>query len=169
LGYAVGVGGEYRTPSFYLAGGLSLQSLRAKLEFNNGAPTPTTTNTTVTNFALPVVNVGGEWWFTDWLAGRGGYFRSLAKNKTETETTTGGVTGTVETSTSAPNSFIAVGGINPATHEGIVTLGIGLRFGGFALDATVSEEALRRGLGLIGAQDNINTFGYMNASYYFGD
>ena len=29
--------------------------------------------------------------------------------------------------------------------DGIVTLGLGFRFGNFALDATVSEEALRRG------------------------
>jgi hypothetical protein len=49
----------------------------------------------------------------------------------------------------------------------LITLGLGLKFGGFALDATVSEDALRRGLGLIGAQDNINTFGYVTLSYGF--
>ncbi len=32
LAYAVGIGGEYKTPSFYLAGGLSVQSARAKVE-----------------------------------------------------------------------------------------------------------------------------------------
>ena len=48
-----------------------------------------------------------------------------------------------------------------------MTLGLGFTFGNFALDATVSEDALRRGLGLIGSQDNLNTFGYMTASYCF--
>jgi hypothetical protein len=41
--------------------------------------------------------------------------------------------------------------------------------GNLALGATISEEALRRGLGLVGAQDNINTFGYINTSFNFGD
>lgn len=49
----------------------------------------------------------------------------------------------------------------------LVTLGLGFRFGSFSLDATVSEEALRRGFGLVGAQDNINTFGYITTSYNF--
>jgi len=168
LAYAFGVGGEYRTPAFYMAGGLSLQSARAELEFNTGGATPTTAKNTVTYFALPVFNVGGEWWFTDWLAGRGGYYRALAKIKTEAESSTGGVAGpTTETSASFPHSFLLIGGINQFTHDGLVTLGLGFRFGGFALDATVSEEALRRGLGLIGSQDNINTFGYLTASYNF--
>ncbi|MFN0159517.1 MAG: hypothetical protein ACKVRP_15755 [Bacteroidota bacterium] len=167
MAYAVGVGGEYRTPTFYLAGGVSLQSAKAELKVNSGGTTPTTTTTTFTHFALPVLNIGGEWWFTDWLAGRGGYYRSLAKNKTETEISSAGVTSTSETSTSFPHSFLLVGGLNPSTFDGLVTLGLGFRFGGFSLDATVSEEALRRGLGLIGAQDNINTFGYITTSYNF--
>jgi hypothetical protein len=171
LAYAVGVGGEYKVPSFYLAGGLSVQSARAKIENTvpaSGTTPAVTTTGTVTYFALPVFNVGGEWWFTDWLAGRGGYYRSLGKIKTETEGFTGPGSST-ETNTTVPNSFIFIGGINPATHDGLVTLGLGFRFGGFALDATVSEEALRRGLGLIGAQDNINTFGYITTSYNFGN
>jgi len=166
MAFAVGVGGEYRTPTFYLAGGLSLQSAKAEIEFTSGTPATTNKNT-FTNLAFPVFNIGGEWWFTDWLAGRAGYFRALGKNKTEVETTSGGVTGTSETSTSFPHSFMLVGGINPGNHDGLVTLGLGFRFGGFALDGTISEEALRRGLGLIGSQDNINTFGYLTASYNF--
>jgi len=67
------------------------------------------------------------------------------------------------------NSSVAVGALNPGNWDGLVTLGLGMKFGGFALDATVSDEALRRGFGLVGAQDNINTFGYMSASYYFGE
>ena len=48
-------------------------------------------------------------------------------------------------------------------------MGLGFKLGGACIDATVSEEALRRGLGLIGASDNINTFGYITASYAFGE
>jgi hypothetical protein len=167
LAYAVGIGGEYRTPAFYLAGGLSVQSVRAKLEFTPPAPGITETYTG-TYFALPVLNIGGEWWFTDWMAGRSGYYRSLGSTKYETEGV-GGTGTSTESKSSFPNSFMLIGGINPATHDGLVTLGLGFRFGGFALDATVSEEALRRGLGLIGAQDNINTFGYITTSYNFGE
>ncbi len=167
LAYAVGAGGEYRTPTFYLAGGLSVQSARSKLELTPPAP-GTTATFKATYFALPVINVGGEWWFTDWLAGRAGYYRSLGKTKVESEGAGGAGTST-EANTTRPNSFLLVGGINPATHDGLVTLGLGMRFGGFALDATVSEEALRRGFGLIGAQDNINTFGYITLGYNFGE
>jgi hypothetical protein len=171
LAYAVGVGGEYRTPSFYLAGGISVQSARAKVEITTpavGATPANTVTSTNTRFALPVINVGGEWWFTDWLAGRAGYFRSLGKIKNSTEGAAGPGSST-ETNTGNVNSLLAIGGITNANNDGLVTLGVGLRFGGFAMDATVSEEALRRGFGLIGAQDNINTFGYITTSYNFGD
>lgn len=173
LAYAVGVGGEYKTPSFYLSGGISVQSARAKVELNEPtlpapAPPPGSSTTTVTYFALPVFNVGGEWWFTDWLAGRGGYYRSLGNVKFETEGSTGSTPlPSTEGNLTIPNSLLFIGGITPTTNDGLITLGLGFRFGGFALDATVSEEALRRGLGLIGSQDNINTFGYLTSSFNF--
>lgn len=171
LAYAVGAGAEYRTPSFYMAGGISVQSARAKLEVTTpavGAAPANTATFTGTYFALPVINAGGEWWFTDWLAGRAGYFRALGKIKNQSEGVAGPGSST-ETNTRRDNSLLAIGGFNNFNYDGLVTLGLGFRFGGFALDATVSEEALRRGLGLIGAQDNINTFGYISSSYYFGD
>jgi hypothetical protein len=164
--FAVGAGGEYRVPDFYLAGGLSFQSAAAELKQSQVDPTGTTSSTTtLTYMAVPVVNLGGEWWFTDWLAGRGGYYRSLGSLKREYTTSSPAGSGTAEANTTVPNSFILVGGINPGNFDGLVTLGIGLKFGNFSLDATVSEQALRRGFGLIGASDNINTFGFMNASY----
>jgi hypothetical protein len=112
-----------------------------------------------------VLNLGGEWWFTDWLAGRAGYFRSIGKINTKSESTAG----TSESNFSSPNSFVSIGGINPGNYDGMVTMGLGFKFGGACIDATVSEEALRRGLGLIGASDNINSFGYLTASFAFGD
>ncbi len=159
---AAGVGGEFRTPTFYLAGGLSFQTASLKLETTpTGAPGSTAK---LTYTALPVFNIGGEWWFTDWLAGRSGYYRALASAKSETSSPTG----SSETKLTIPHSWIAnIGALGPSNYDGLVTLGVGFAFGGFALDATVSEEALRRGLGLIGSQDNINTFGYITTSYNF--
>jgi hypothetical protein len=161
---AAGAGGEFKTTDFFLAGGLSFQYAKAKIE--QGVPGTTSTGT-LTYTAIPVVNLGAEWWFTNWLAGRGGYYRALASTNVKGETSSPGGSGTSETITGLPHSFLAIGGFGPGNYDGIVTLGLGLRFGGFALDATVSEEALRRGFGVIGAQDNINSFGYITTSYNF--
>ncbi len=110
-------------------------------------------------------NIGAEWWFTDWLAGRGGYYRSpgWANYKHEDSNPPG----SNENTSSLPNSAIFIGGLNAGNNDGLVTLGLGFKFGGFSLDATVSEEALRRGFGLIGSQDNVNSFGYITTSYSF--
>lgn len=175
LAYALGIGGEYRTPTVYVAGGLSWQTAQLKQEI----ATPPAPGQTITDrfTALPVFNLGAEWWFTDWLAGRMGYFRynGNVNSKSETATTTDETNSTVGHTIPGfftlpgVNSNIIVGGLNSGTWDGVVTLGIGMRFGGFALDATVSDQALRRGFGLIGASDNINTFGYMTGSYSFND
>ncbi|MBI4535982.1 MAG: hypothetical protein HY708_06860, partial [Ignavibacteriae bacterium] len=170
LAFAFGVGGEYRTSHIYLAGGVSYQRVRAKVEATTtAAGVSATTTATVTYQGLPVINVGGEWWFTDWLAGRAGYQRSIATTKLKTETPAVGTVpaATTESNRTTAHSFIAVGGLGPFNNDGVVNLGLGFKFGNFALDATVSEEALRRGLGLIGAQDNLNTFGYITTSYSF--
>lgn len=158
-----GVGGEYKTSDFFLAGGLSFQTATVKLERSPSGPPAATITQELTYTALPVVNLGGEWWFTDWLAGRAGYYRALAKATNKSESPAG----SSESSFSLPHSFMLMGGLGTANYDGLVTLGVGLKFGGFALDATVSEEALRRGFGLIGAQNNINTFGYITTSYNF--
>ena len=164
LAFAVGIGGEYRVSDLYLAGGLSFQYARAKFEVTQVAPlTAGTITTEARTTGIPVFNVGGEWWFTDWLAGRMGYFRNLARVKTETESPTG----TTETTTTVPFSVLGIGELGAVADQELLTLGLGFSLGNFSLDATVSEEALRRGLGLIGSSDNINTFGYVNASYNF--
>lgn len=166
-GIAVGAGAEYKTSDIFLAGGVSFTTIKIKVETNTAAVAPNPATSTTAEFtytAIPVFNLGGEWWFLDWLAGRGGYFRALGSRKFKTSTTNGP---SIETNRTFPTSFLVVGGLNPGSFDGVVTLGIGLRFGNFSLDATVSEEALRRGFGLIGAQDNINSFGFMNASYNF--
>ncbi len=159
LAYGVGLGGEYRTPDFYLAGGISYQHADVKVEHGDTSQT----KNTVSYNAIPTINLGAEWMLTDWMSARAGYFRSMGNAKNEVEAR--GIT--TEQTMTLPFSNILIGGLNPSTWDGIVTLGVGFRFGNFSLDATLSEEALRRGLGLIGAGDNLNTFGYMNASYNF--
>lgn len=164
---AFGAGTEYKTKDIFLATGVSFFMARGKVEYGQdslgGVPALTITGT-IKNTAIPVFNLGGEWWFLEWLAGRAGYYRTLGKTKLTIETTTAGATTTFESNLTTPSSFLLFGNY---PGDGIVTLGVGLRFGNFSLDATVSEEALRRGLGLVGSNDNINTFGYMNASFNF--
>jgi len=165
LALAFGAGGEYRTPKFYLAGGLSYVLAKTKTETTPSAAAGTTTSTT-TSTSIPVLNLGGEWTFTDWLTGRMGYFRAFTSTNTKTEFPSAANAPTAEQNVFAPTSLVVVGGYGGADNS-LVTLGLGLKLGGFALDAVVSEEALRRGFGVIGAQDNINSFGFMTASYCF--
>ena len=169
IAFAVGIGGEYRVSDLYLVGGLSFQYAKADVEWTQAAPlTPVgAIKNTATTTGIPVFNIGGEWWLTGWLAGRAGYFRNLARVKLETESTAG----TTEATFTAPFSIIGIGELGAVTDQELLTLGLGFVFGNFSLDATVSEEALRRGLGLIGSAGGpgaeLNTFGYMNASYNF--
>jgi len=159
--YAFGLGGEYRQNDFLFVGGLSWQ--HAEIELNQKATVDTVDN--IMGFTgLPVINLGGEWQITEWLAGRIGYYRAIGSVKQESKYPNI----SYEQNTSMPHSWLLIGSLNPNTWDGLVTLGVGLDFGNFALDATVSEEALRRGIGIIGASDAINTFGYMTASYNFG-
>ncbi len=162
---SVGAGMEYKITNFYFAGGLSFRSSHFKTETRPPSP-PVVGTTTVTNSAteLPVLNMGLEWNLLDWLTGRMGYYRTFQSVGTKTERPAGG--STTETDTWAGNSNVLLGSYSGPDNS-LVTLGLGLRFGSFSLDGTVSEEAIRRGLGLIGAQDNINTFGYVTASYSF--
>lgn len=165
LSFALGAGAEYSTRTIYLAGGLSLASVKAKTETNPGGAGSGTTTSSSTISGFPVFNLGGEWWWTEWLAGRAGYYRAFGNRNVKTEPPTGGTA--IEGNLFSPSSVVGISGYGPIADNSLVTLGLGLKFAGFALDATVSEEALRRGLGLLGSGDNINTFGYINISYCF--
>lgn len=168
-GLAVGAGMEYKVNNFYFAGGVSYQMTRGKAELSNGLSPASTNTLTSTYSSLPTFNLGAEWWLTDWLAARGGYFRAMGwpGSGSKNESSNPGGSATTENTTTSPTSGISFGGLTPANYDGNVTLGLGLRFGSFSLDATMSEEALRRGLGIIGSNDNINTFGYLTMSYNF--
>jgi hypothetical protein len=159
--YAFGLGGEYRINDFLIVGGLSWQ--HAEVEMDQKATVDTVDNI-MGYTALPVINLGGEWQITDWLTGRLGYYRAIGSVKQEQKYPNI----SYESNTSLPMSWLMIGSLDPGNYDGLVTLGVGLHFGSFAIDATVSEKALQRGIGLIGASDDINTFGYMTASYSFG-
>ncbi|HMK38998.1 MAG TPA: hypothetical protein VK569_06630 [Bacteroidota bacterium] len=162
---SLGAGMEYKISNFYFAGGLTFRSSHVKSEITPANP-PVVGTTTVTNSSteFPVLNMGVEWTLLDWLIGRMGYYRTFQSVGTKTERPSGA--STTETDTWAGNSNVLIGSYNGPDNS-LITLGLGLRFGNFSLDGTVSEEAIRRGLGLVGAQDNINTFGYLTASYCF--
>lgn len=161
-----GAGMEYRISNFYFAGGVSFKSGKFKVESSSGAPANSTTTFSQTGTSFPQFNLGMEWQLLDWLTGRLGYYRAFlsVNNKTETSAPAAGTT--AESDTWFGNSNVVFGSY-AGPDNSLITLGLGLRFGNFALDGTVSDEALRRGFGLIGAQDNMNTFGYLTASYCF--
>jgi len=162
---AVGAGVEYKVNNFYLAGGVSFKTASQKTEISTPAPTSTSTSTT-TSTSFPLFNLGMEFVFTEWLTGRMGYYRAFHSDNIKNEFSATGSSSTSESNLAASNSNVFFGTLAGADNS-LITLGLGFKFGNFALDATVSENALRRGLGLIGSQDNINTFGYMSASYCF--
>ena len=160
-GYAFGLGGEYKINDFYFTGGLSWQHVDVEMDQK---ATVDTVDQIMGFTGLPVINLGGEWQVTDWLTGRIGYYRAIGSFSMEYKYPNF----SREDNYSMPNSYLLLGVLNPDNFDGLITLGVGLHFGSFALDATVSEEALRRGIGLVGAADDINTFGYITASYNFG-
>ena len=161
--FALGVGGEYTSSTIYLAGGVSWQSAKQTTETTPPPPGGTTTSSTTTS-GIPVFHFGGEWWFLEWFGARAGYYRAFSTTTNRTEPPSGGVT--TENSVFGGTSLVPIGSYAQADNS-LITLGLGLQFGGFALDAMVSEDALRRGLGLIGSSDNLNTFGYITMSYGF--
>ncbi|MEO8398841.1 MAG: hypothetical protein ABI550_03390 [Ignavibacteriaceae bacterium] len=144
--FGVGVGFEYTEGDFMFVGGpgLASTSLKTPAGTNNTPPELTTSS-----LIFPVWNLGAEWHATDWLIGRLGYTASTGNTKTQTGTTPNAITETTITFFGPTN----------------VTLGIGFRFGGFALDATVNADVLRQGLNNIGGGGA--TFAYLSTSYGF--
>ncbi|GEM_PF-1204430 len=187
--FVLGLGGDYRAQGLLIAGGLSWFYGKVKYEYHNSfwnhyadydEYIQSSGSVTECSYSLPVFNLGMEWWFTEWLAGRMGYYRTLASNQSKMDYTNlfayrspeGAYygyyteTGHREANSTNPNSIVGIGAYS---SDNLVTLGLGFKFGDFALDATISDQTLRRGLGLIGSSDALNTFGYLTASYNFNE
>lgn len=140
-----GFGIQYRNDDFMLVGGPALQTISTTFP---AVPTVSPELTT-SSFYFPVWNLGAEWFATDWLTARAGY---IASTYSTTNESAASVTTKNETT---------ITGYMP----GNVTLGLGFRFGGFALDATMNVDVLRQGLNNIGG--GTPTFAYISSSYAF--
>ena len=145
MGFLVGLGLHYQVGDLLIAGGPSLmyQSETVK-SIANASPELDNSSTT-----FPAWNLGMEWYLTDWLIARMGYVASTFSETSQEPATTTTV-----------NEYNSTG-----FQRGDVRLGVGFRFGGFTLDATVNDQALREGLNLIGG--GTPSFAYLSASYGF--
>ncbi len=145
--FSIGVGVNYKIGDFLLAGGPSYEVLSVTEPEISGV-TPKLTRTTT---SFPHWKIGAEWNLTDWFIGRIGY--NVATSKVSVQSATSPTTKNEVISTSY---FPVNGGL---------TLGVGFRFGGFSLDATVNEDVLRQGFNNIGGGGA--TFSYLSASFAF--
>lgn len=143
----IGVGINYRLGKFLLAGGPSFDILFETTPSVSGV-SPKLTRTTT---SFPHWNIGAEWQMLDWLVGRIGYNVATSKVTTETPASVTSKNEIINTSYSPIN--------------GGITLGVGFRFGGFSLDATVNEDVLRQGFNNLGGGGS--TFSYLTMSYAF--
>jgi hypothetical protein len=141
----LGVGMEYTIGDLLLVGGPSFVSRSETIPSAQGL-TPQLNNS-ISDF--PIWNLGAEWKALNWLIVRGGYFVSTNNSTVQTPAT--------------PITVNETSGTYYGTHG--VTIGIGLRFGGFSLDGYIDPDAVRQGLNLIGGQ--VPTFAYISASFAF--
>lgn len=144
MGILVGVGLHYQVGDLLIAGGPSFM-----YETETIAATETAAEESNSWTTFPGWNLGAEWYFTDWLVGRLGYVASTFSGNYQNAV-----------SPSAVDEYTQTG-----FSEGDVRLGVGFRFGGFNLDATVNDDALRQGLNLVGG--GVPSFAYLSASYGF--
>ncbi len=142
--FGIGFGINYSVGDFLLAGGPAFTYSKVSLSGVEGQ-SPDISNSVLT---FPIWNLGVEWNMLDWLVARLGYTATTSKVTTETPVSTTTVRENITTGFFGPNG---------------ATVGIGFRFGGFSLDATVNEDVLRQGLNNIGGGGP--TFAYLSASY----
>lgn len=145
--FQFGAGVSYKTGDFLFAGGPSLGITEEKTPAVSGV-SPELTKTTN---SFPIWNFGAEWKMIDWLIGRIGYRSSTNSISNETVASPTNSNETIFTSFTP-----SIGGI---------TLGVGFKFSGFFLDATVNEDILRQGFNNIGGGGA--TFAYVSAGYKF--
>jgi len=145
MNLGVGFGINYKAGDLLIAGGPSLVM--------QSQTTPAVANASPelkdSKLIFPNWNLGAEWQFTDWLIGRLGYSahtESITNQSVASATTKDEMTFT-------------------GFKKGDVTVGVGLRFGNFALDATVNDDIIRQGLNNIGG--GTPTLAYVSASYGF--
>ena len=141
----VGAGTNYRVHRFLLAGGVYFNYNKVTVPQVPGV----SPQLIQSRIDFPVWNLGAEWRATRWLIARIGYQAGTSSNDYE-----------LSASPSSKNESIYTSYV-----PGAVTLGLGLRFGRFGLDATMNSDVLRQGLNNIGG--GTPTFAYISSSYAF--
>ncbi len=145
MGIGVGAGLVYQSGSLLIAGGPAFMYESETVSSVSGVSPELSDSRLV----FPAWNLGAEWQFTEWLVGRAGYFAS-----------------TFSLTDQSPASATAVDeNTRTAFGQGDVRLGVGFRFGGFTLDATVNDDVLRHGFNLIGG--GVRSFAYLSGSFAF--
>jgi hypothetical protein len=144
-GLLVSVGLQYKYGDVLIAGGPAFM-YTSETTPSVANVSPEIANSTTT---FPGWNLGAEWYLTDWLIGRLGYVASTFSQTDQTE---------ASTTTVDERTFTGF-------ERGDIRLGVGFRFGGFTLDATVNDDVLREGFNLIGG--GTHTFAYLSASFAF--
>jgi hypothetical protein len=145
MGILVGVGLHYQFGDILIAGGPSFMYQTETIKSVANID-PEIDNSTTT---FPGWNLGFEWYLTDWLIGRMGYVASTFSETMQEKATA---------TTVNERDFTAYG-------RGDVRLGVGFRFGGFTLDATVNDQVLREGFNLVGG--GTPSFAYLSSSFAF--
>lgn len=145
LGLGVGLGLQYKIDNLIIAGGPA---------FRYDSETEAAVDTTIPELTssyctFPAWNFGAEWMFNDWLIGRIGYVASSYSFTYE-----------IPATNTTVNEYSRTGYM-----EGDIRLGVGFRFGGFNLDATINDDVLREGFNLVGG--GTKTFAYLSASFGF--
>jgi hypothetical protein len=148
---AFGGGLNYKIGDFLIAGGVSFSSNTLTTDATGTDSTGGTPELSNSTTLFPIWNIGAEWQLLDWLYGRIGY--SAITGTATAETTTPG-------SNTAVSEFVA-SFFGPSQRG--ATLGVGFRFGGFSLDATVNEDVLRQGFNIVGGGGP--TFVLITSSY----
>ncbi|NUN07894.1 MAG: hypothetical protein HUU54_01830 [Ignavibacteriaceae bacterium] len=138
-----GLGMKYKGDDFCLIGGPAFiyESKSETKDYNGVADIDESA------MKFPVWNLGAEWYATDWLIARCGYSAETHSMSKTTKLT--------PEQKQSETMFV----------PGSATVGLGLRFGTFALDGVVSANTIRAGLGNL--SNNADTFSFVSASYAF--
>ncbi|MFH0736782.1 MAG: hypothetical protein V1773_18275 [bacterium] len=138
----VGAGINYSTDKFLFAGGPSFIYILTKDDSDD--PEREYSKTAIE------WNIGAEWYCTTWLTARMGYKAYTSSDFAKTKYELGSNNESTRTNYGNDDGF---------------TLGIGFKFEGFSLDATVNDDIIRQGLNNIGGGNA--TLGFVSVSYAF--
>ncbi|MGQ9642590.1 MAG: hypothetical protein ACUVT3_01890 [Ignavibacterium sp.] len=144
-GIGVGAGLVYQSGSLLISGGPAFMYESQTISSVSGVR-PELSNSRI---VFPAWNLGAEWQFTEWLVGRAGYVASTFSLTNQS---------IASPTTVDENTRTGFG-------NGDVRLGVGFRFGGFTLDATVNDDVLRQGFNLVGG--GVRSFAYLSGSFAF--